>query len=482
MPPRRFYSLVSLAAFTLLLGILFLRNPHNIDAPLPAKPPFEAAPQASSPPKNPIDIEPDPQADEYIPSLPTFLHGSLVGTGIPHVKPAATSIQPPNAQATRVVNGSEPVRVTIVESGGSHEEVVAALVYAFGSQPNVELSLYLLLKRFGLPELMDSFALSSNQKPKIKSPYDFPKLYNDLTIPHILVLATCELDLLRLEQSIDAILAYNNSTHIFCIAHNGDIWSKDQKLELKTSKWIDQERITFVTLSPHTQEYFKSEAITNWELRDDVVVQHLVPVYPVPREGKFDDRVEDDMLAVSMQGNYDNKRRNYASVFSQLEELLSFPGLDRSKVGKISLHVVGHGSAPLAPEIIRDHVFIDSDLEYLDYYPLLSHTVALLPAFATDDYLDRKASSSVPTSLMAGTPLVADKYILDAYSYLPKEIVWFQKENQTEMQVVESVIQMPAERREKKMDQVRRRCSAIIEENITKVGRWLNSALYRTES
>ena len=223
------------------------------------------------------------------------------------------------------------------------------------------------------------------------------------------------------------------------------------------------------------------EATKNWELKDDVVVRHLVPVYPVPREGKFDDRVEDDGLAVSMQGNYDNKRRDYASIFSQLEKLLNSPGLDRSKVSKISLHVVGHGSAPLAPETIRNHVFIDSDLQYLDYYPLLSRTVALLPAFATDDYLDSKASSSIPTSLMAGTPLVADKYILDAYAYLPKEVVWFKEENQTDMQVVESVIQMSAEQRKKKIEQVRRRCSAIIEENIVTVGRWLNSALYSRE-
>jgi len=234
--------LVSLAVFTALLGFLFLGNP-----PLPAQSPFEAEPQASNPPKNPIDVEFDPQPEDHIPSSSSFLHGSLVGTEIPQVKATATSIQPHDGQTTGAVNGSETVRVTIVESGGSHEEVVAGLVYAFGSQPNVELSLYLLRKRFGLPELIDSFALSSNQKPKIQSPYDFPKLYNDLTIPHILVLATCELDLLRLEQSIDAILAYNNSTHVFCVVHNGDIWFKDQKLELETFQWIDQERITFVT-------------------------------------------------------------------------------------------------------------------------------------------------------------------------------------------------------------------------------------------
>jgi len=482
MPPRRFFTLICLAAFTVLLGTLFLGNPLNTNAPVPAKSSLAATTEAASPPKNPIDVEPDPQAEEYVSSLPTFLHGTVVGTGLPSLKPTPTSKQLLDAQATGNVNESETTRVTIVESGGSHEEVVAAFVFAFGSQPNVELSLYLLLKRFGLPELIDSFALSSDQKPKIKSSHDLPKLYDNSTIPHILVLTTCELDLIRLEQSIGAILAYNSNTHLFCVVNNGDIWIKDQKLELVTLEWIHQERITFVTLSPHTQEYFKSKSIKNWKLKDEVVVRHLVPVYPVPREGKLDHLVEDDGLAFSMQGTYDNKKRDYASVFSQLEDFLSSPGLDRSEVSKIILHVVGHGSAPLAPETIRDHVVIDSDLEYLDYYPLLSRTIALLPAFATDDYLDRKASSSVPTSLMAGIPLVADQYILDAYSYLPKEVVWFQRENQTYMEVVESIIQMPAERREQTMEYVQRRCSAIIEENIVTIGQWINSALYSTAS
>jgi hypothetical protein len=50
------------------------------------------------------------------------------------------------------------------------------------------------------------------------------------------------------------------------------------------------------------------------------------------------------------------------------------------------------------------------------------------------------------------------------------------------MEVVESVIQMLADRRKKKTDQVRRRCYAIIEENIVAVGHWMNSALYNTAS
>jgi len=484
MPPRRFCSLIGLAAFTLLLGILFLRNPHGIDpsSPVRAQPPLAARPQTTNPSKNPIDIEPDSQVEENIPSLPTFLHGSLVGTGIPRLKPTITSKKrPPAAQATGAVNGSETVRVTIVESSGSREEVVAALAYAFGSQPNVELSLYLLRNRFGLPELIESFTLSSKQKPKIKSSFEFPKLYDDSSIPHILVSTTCEADLLGLEQSIDAILGHNG-THLFCVVHNGDIWVKDQKLQLQTREWIEQERITFVTLSPHTGKYFVSEAVENWPLRDKVVVRHLVPVYPVPREGTLDDLVENGELAFAIQGDYDAKRRDYASVFSQLAEFLSSPDLDQPKASKISLHVLGHGSAPLVPETIRDHVFFDSDLEYLDYYALLSRTVALLPAFATDDYLYRKASSSIPASLMGGTPLVANQYILDAYTYLPKEVVWFRAENQTDMEVVRSVIQMPAERREKKMEQVRRRCAAIIEENIVAIGQWMDSALHRTGS
>lgn len=165
----------------------------------------------------------------------------------------------------------DALRISIVESGGSHEEVVASLTHAFGSQPKAQLSLYLLLKRFGLSDLIETFTLSSKSTPPIQSSYDFPKLYTNDTIPHILVSTTCELDMIQLNDAIDSLLNCGR-TYLFCVVHHADKWSEEEKLQIELWEWIELYRVTFLTLSPHTAEYFRTVAIQNWPLKDEVHV------------------------------------------------------------------------------------------------------------------------------------------------------------------------------------------------------------------
>lgn len=479
MLPRRFCTLVGLAAFTLLLGAVFVTRNYgfyetSLGAPRPNAPPEEhqAPPPAKS---SPTKAESEQQQS----ARPTFLLGSLVGTASPLPKPSAPSKPPSTPQETGHVEINledvDALRISIVESGGSHEEVVASLTHTFGSLPKAQLSLYLLLKRFGLTELIETFALSSKSTPPMKSSYDFPKLYTNDTIPHILVSTTCELDILRLNDAIDAILNHGR-TYLFCVVHHADKWGEEEKLQVELWEWIERRRVTFLTLSPHTAEYFRTVAIQNWPLKDEVIVDYLVPVYPVPRDRPLDDLISEDELAFAMQGDYDSRRRDYQAVFSQLEKFLGSEELsDENK--KLNLHLLGHGSEPLVPASVKDHVFFDSSLDYLDYYALLSRSFALLPAFATDEYLDRKASSSIPAALIGGTPLVVTQAILDAYSYLTNDVVWFQREGETDMDVVGRVLRMPAEQRERRKDLVQQRLAALVEDNILKTKRWVKEAL-----
>lgn len=158
-------------------------------------------------------------------------------------------------------------------------------------------------------------------------------------------------------------------------------------------------------------------------------------MYPVPRDRPIDDLVGEDELVFAMQGDYDSRRRDYQAIFSQLEKFFGSDELsDENK--KLNLHLLGHGPEPLVPASVKEHVFFDSSLDYLDYYALLSRSFALLPSFTTDEYLDRKASSSIPAALIGGTPLVATQAMLDAYSYLTNDVVWFQQERETDMDVV----------------------------------------------
>jgi len=488
---RRFGTLVGLAAFTLLLGAFFFNGHYGFyGSALGVSRPPSAAVEGSQPhpplsESQPHHAEPEEQKiDEpaHPTTRPSFVQSNTLSTvpssSNPKSKSLGTSTRPSVPQSTEQkhtdVKWPDELRVSIVESGGSHEEVVAAFTHAFGFQKNVKLSLYLLLKRFGLTELIESFSLPSGLSP-IQSSYDFPKLYDDSTIPHVLVATTCELDLIRLDQAIRGLLKAGK-TYLFCVVHHADKWAEEDRLQTETSEWIEQARITFLTLSPHTAKYFKSVAIARWELKEYVFVDHLIPVYPVAHNRSIDDLVSGDELAFVMQGDYDARRRDYGSIFSQLEKFVKSPEYSEQNKN-LYLHLLGHGSEPLVPASLKEHIAFDSNLDYLDYYAVLDHSFALLPAFATNEYLDRKASSSIPAALIGGTPLVATQAMLDAYSYLTKDVVWFQKEGETDMDVVGRVLQMSPEQRQRTKDAVQQRLATLVKDNIAKAEAWVEDSL-----
>ena len=55
-----------------------------------------------------------------------------------------------------------------------------------------------------------------------------------------------------------------------------------------------------------------------------------------------------------------------------------------------------------------------------EYYRAIRASLAVVPAFASDIYYTKKASSSVAAALIVGTPLLADEQLLKHYTYLSK--------------------------------------------------------------
>ena len=55
-----------------------------------------------------------------------------------------------------------------------------------------------------------------------------------------------------------------------------------------------------------------------------------------------------------------------------------------------------------------------------EYYRTIRSTLAVVPAFASDIYYTKKASSSVAAAMVCGTPLLADQTMVDHYPYLSK--------------------------------------------------------------
>lgn len=62
----------------------------------------------------------------------------------------------------------------------------------------------------------------------------------------------------------------------------------------------------------------------------------------------------------------------------------------------------------------------ESSLGMQKYYRIVKDSFGVLPAFASDIYYTKKASSSVATALICGTPLIADQKMLSSYPYLVK--------------------------------------------------------------
>jgi hypothetical protein len=338
-------------------------------------------------------------------------------------------ITPPEFPA--VPKNGPPVSLVVTEAGGSHDEVVAALVYAFGAHPRAKMSLYQLLARYNITDVMSDFELP-NKVPKHKGPGAFE---NGKDVPDILVMSTCEIDMIRFKDRLSSFLKDpTKKTHIFCTIHHADRWMnfiKDHAIP-----WVNAERITFLTLSEHVRDYFITEALNKWKTQKTPPVEVLVPVFPV----KFKSTKVPTTRALdfALQGDYDPSRRNYKSIFEQLS---GFKKNNKDKA--ITMHLLGHGNKPEVPAEVKDNVIFDASLTYPEYYRVLSEQFALLPAFASEEYLDRKASSSMPASLIAGVPPLVDNDILKAYSYLRKEDVWLEGKFGKGLDAVGKLIHVP---------------------------------------
>ncbi|KAI5268114.1 hypothetical protein E4T47_07872 [Aureobasidium subglaciale] len=380
-----------------------------------------------------------------------------------------------------------PLRITVMESGGSHDEVVAALVHSLGSQ-NAEIDLYQLLPRYGIKDIMRSFSLEKPLRGP-RGPPDFMKDIDNAIRPDIFVAATCELDIIRHKKQLDVLLAEGN-THMVCVVHHADRWA-DPKLGLEEAirPWVTKGLVEFWTLSPHTERFLRDKSMSQWTTvrSGDIspVVRTFVPVFPITLPATPDTH----NLAFGLQGDYDPSRRDYKSIFEHLDSFLRTDSSSKESDAQnskeharnVTMHLLGHGEHPSVPDNVKDHVIFDERLDYIDYYKILSQTFALLPAFASDTYLDRKASSSVPAALIAGTPLIATKAIIEAYSYISEDTVWLQEDGESEFNVVQRVLDMDSDSRKKKMEAVREKRSKLVQENIKLVEDWMNQAMIRME-
>ncbi|GJC88665.1 hypothetical protein ColLi_11503 [Colletotrichum liriopes] len=358
--------------------------------------------------------------------------------------------------------GSEKnVRVAIIESVGTHDEVTSALVTAFGGLPNVDLTLMLRQQRYNMQDIMNSFKLASPIS-KLISHDDLASLVAGNTLPHVLVSTTCELDLGNKAKEFRDLLA-RGDTYLFCLMHHADRWG-----------------MASTSIFQHTVDFLQRDTAEKWDRELNYTAHVLPPVFSV----KLPDP-DPEGLSLAMQGDYSSGRRNYQHTFEQLGhvigELRAKAGTEEEKNRKVTLHVIGHGEPPSVPEDLKSNVVFDQDLSYPDFYRTLSGAFTIIPAFADDGYLDRKASSTVPAALIAGAPIVANEQLLKAYTYLPREAVWLSEPGEDEMDTIKRFVGDTAGYQER-IGRVKETRERLMQDNTKNVGEWINAAVAKVKA
>jgi len=162
----------------------------------------------------------------------------------------------------------------------------------------------------------------------------------------------------------------------------------------------------------------------------------------LPSENLMNASLQQTFLSLSrfvVQGLFESSRRQYGSLLRQLAEVLSNNTLAWQHFRLLFL-----GSGPNlqldSHQVLRERVDVVQDAPYLQFYEELSRNVALLPAFASDLYYEKKSSSSIGAALIAGTPLIANRTLLAAYSFLDEAAIYFLNDGESEVQMMESIL------------------------------------------
>lgn len=392
--------------------------------------------------------------------------------------------------ATTKAKESPIFRITILENWACHDEVTASFMQAL-SDTRHNLISYLRDIRFEAEKIFDSFHW--RHPPFIVDNAVFGKG----TPPQAVISVSCKNDVGRFshELNLDA-WADQGNTMLYCVIHDCDEWEAyvpdwegDAGIDGRPimKRWIEQDRVRFLTLSPHVTKCAKSKTLPYLGVPADSdiakKVRTFVPLFEIPDLSEEDRKQSLDLspnsVYLAVQGKLDPGRRSYTELFAGLIQRLK--GERTALMSKVKLLILGasppdrKGKALAWPAPLRGRITLGESLPYPQFYDALKRVGALLPSFSKRAYLETKASSTVAASLISGAPMVADRAILETYSYLPKECVWFREEGETELEAALRGMEGPDSAlaiKEKKqcLDRLRHQ---IVRDNAVSLEAWL---------
>jgi hypothetical protein len=307
--------------------------------------------------------------------------------------------------------------VALIETGGSHDEVVAAIYHALGSVSGVYTSMYLSLPRFGIENvyawIKRRYRLGGYE---IFQPNSLEA--DTSVLPDLIILATCEHDVYAVDTALHYY--YNNGRKyqkLICVIHNVD---RFKRVEEHVRRWARAGRLRFITLSNHMTQALREETRKyDPTIYDKVKIDTFPPVFPGPLTPN---PPPSDRIAIAIQGNFEDSRRDYLQTLLDFERMID--ELPAPIASRLQVILVGQGKQVGVPGKILPYVSVDFSLDYIPYYNLLHEAFALILAFADEGYYSSKASSSVAASFIANTPALGSERLLESYGYLSEESIW----------------------------------------------------------
>ncbi|GLC66651.1 hypothetical protein PLESTF_000456900 [Pleodorina starrii] len=200
--------------------------------------------------------------------------------------------------------------------------------------------------------------------------------------------------------------------------------------------------IKLTTLSPHTSDLLASIV--------GQPVDWVLASYPFSPNRSCAEVPQADLLGgclrgFCIQGTLEGSRRGYGLMWDEMEARR-----DALSTGPASalfhVTVLGKGDrrAVGVPADLQERVTVSTDVPFTQFYESMHHSLAILPMLNNVTYLKNKFTSSILSSLITGTPLVANRTFLHAYRMLSEESVFLQHDGEPEVDAMLRVVAMPA--------------------------------------
>lgn len=192
-----------------------------------------------------------------------------------------------------------------------------------------------------------------------------------------------------------------------------------------------------LALSAHVADYINQRAPKKQRRAD-----WLLPIKPFAPPKPCTPAQPDCLRGFVVQGRVESTRRNYTHMLEQIvtkSRRVDDPNILR----KFQLDIIGQkvpGERWKLPAHLQRYVQLHHNTPYLEFYGIIGRSYSLVPMLASPLYYKCKFSSTVLTSLMTGTPMIAGEKILSKYTMLTRDAVFFQSEKEQEVDAMFNIL------------------------------------------